>query len=201
MVKPTDIIKVPRLRHSRVSLEVKVTSPMFMGGATVEGELRVVIDGGKPKNCRRYKPPLSIGRISVDILGVEACAGQLNVFQNLAIELIERDRPPPNAMIVGTKALWGTFWEVIPSTTTIPFSLDLPVDMGPPPYESRNASVRYILCATLSLGSEGQRFHVRDSQDLCILTALDREYPLPFPTGPHLTATEPKRRSSTFPSR
>lgn len=72
---------------------------------------------------------------SIHVLGVEACADKSNISESLAVELIDQDRRPPNGMIAATKVLRDTFWEVVPSTTTIPFVLKLPGNMGPQPCE------------------------------------------------------------------
>jgi len=54
--------------------------------------------------------------------------------------------------------------------------LNLPVNMGPPPYHSKTARIRYILCTSLLIKIAGQPFQVRESQDISILSVHDRRY-------------------------
>ena len=175
-IKPADIIEIPILRHSRISLDIQLSSPLFMGGATIEGELCIVVDGGKPKRRQQTMPILSIGRVSIDVLGVETYYEKHHVFRSLAIELIDDDHPPPNVMIAASRSLHDGFWEIAPSTTLIPFRLNLPVNMGPPPFKSKHAAIKYILCATVTLKILGNQIHIRKSQEIAILTAYDRKF-------------------------
>ena len=175
-VRPTDILDVPELSHSRVSLKTHIPAPLFVGGGSVEGQVRVVINDGKTRNRQRINPALSIGRISIDVLGVETSHGKNFIFRSLATELLDETHPPPATMAAASRAVSDAFWEVMPSVSILPFRLDLPVRVGPPPYSSKIASIRYILCTTISIRISGEQQYVRKSQEIHIITAHDRMF-------------------------
>ena len=182
-VKPVDILDMPEIGHARVSLEMRVPAPLFVGGGTVEGQLYVTVDGGRFKSRQKPKPIISIGRISVDILGVESLQGKKFIFRTLANELIDETHPPPATMVAAPRALSDAYWDVMPSVSVLPFRLDLPVNMGPPPYSSKPVSIKYILCATMTFRILGKQYQVRRSQDIPVLTVHDRMFSI---TGSNL---------------
>ena len=145
-----------------------------MGGGTVEGQVIVTIDGGKAINRSTSRPVIAVGRISVDVLGVERCHGKDSIFRSLACELIDEAHPPPGPMMAASRAISDAFWQVAPSTSTLPFRLDLPVYMGPPPYDSKHTQIKYILCVTLAIRISGKQNYVRRSQEIVILSVHDR---------------------------
>lgn len=148
-----------------------------MGGGTVEGQLNLVIDAGAIQNCRKSKATISLGRISVDVLGVEELSDAKRwIFRSLATELIDQAHPPPANMVASSVPPPDTFWELVPSTAMFPFRLNLPVNMGPPPYHSKTARIRYVLCTSILIKIGGQPFQVRESQDISILSVHDRRY-------------------------
>ncbi|KAI9848800.1 MAG: hypothetical protein M1830_007266, partial [Pleopsidium flavum] len=175
-VRPTDILEFPRIRHQRVVLDMRVLSPIFIGGGTVEGQLHILVDGGAEHGRRKAKPLLSLGRISVDILGVEELSkGKRWIFRSLANELIDERHPPPSSMTASSVPLADAFWELVPSTATLPFRLNLPVNMGPPPYHSKYPRIRYILCSSVLVKVAGEPYQIRESQDIAILSVHDPE--------------------------
>lgn len=173
-VRPVDIVEFPKLNHPRVALDLRVSSPLFMGGCTVEGSLRIALDGGAPGGRYKSRSAMSIGRVLVDVLGVESSHGKHWIFRSLACELIDETHPPPNTMAASTGAAFDAFWESIPSSSVLPFRLNLPVNMGPPPYRSKQARIRYIICATLAIKISGMQHCVRKSLEIAILSAHDR---------------------------
>jgi hypothetical protein len=172
-VTPTDILDVPELRHPRISLDVRVTAPLFIGGATVEGRVVVVIDGGKSKSRRTPLPAMSIGRITVDVVGVESSHGKHFIFRTLASELVDAEHPPPAAMSP-SRIFFDAFWEVDPSSSELPFCIDLPVNIGPPPYKTKRAGIRYVLCVTLTARVSERQCYARRSTEIPILSVHDR---------------------------
>ena len=176
-VKPTDILDFPELSHPRVSLEVQTPAPLFVGGGTVEGQVRIIIDGNRSKAGYEQGKAVSIGRISVDVLGVETSYGKSNIYRSLAVELVDEEHAPPSTMIAASRALSDAFWQVKPSDAVLPFCLNLPVNMGPPPYSSKHANIKYILCATIAVKISGKQSFIRKSQEIAILTVHDRRYP------------------------
>ena len=173
-VRPLDILDVPEVSHPRVCIDLRTTAPLFMGGGTLEGQLYLQIDGGKSTGRRKQRPVLSIGRMAVDVLGVEALRNKQNIFRSLAVELIDESHQPPRTMIIDPRTPSNGFWDVMPSFTMLPFRLDLPINMGPPPYKSKDAKIRYILCATVLVRISGKVHYVRRSQEIAILTVHDR---------------------------
>lgn len=148
-----------------------------MGGGTVEGQLRIVVDGGSGVSGRKPKPILSLGRISVDVLGVEELSnGKRWIFKGLANELIDQNHPPPSTMVSSSVPLTGGVWELLPSAVTLPFRLNLPMTMGPPSYHSKHARIRYVLCASILVRVAGKPYQIRESQDITIVSIHDRQY-------------------------
>ena len=172
--KPHDVVEIPQIRHARVSLETKCSSPLYTGGSTLEGEVEVTVDGGRFAKRHKDLPPLSMGRIIVDLVGVEAWNGKHNIFHSLAVDAVNETHPPPGPVLASTKPANG-FWAVTPSLVHVPFQFFLPVKAGPPPYMSKHASIRYILCATAIFKTLGREFSVRDSCDIAILTVHNRK--------------------------
>lgn len=176
-VRPTDILEFPRIHHPRVVIEMRTPTPIFMGGGTVEGELHLTVDSGVGQGCRKSKLTVSLGRISVDVLGVEELSsGKRWIFRTLATELMDQAHPPPSKMVASSVPSADAFWELVPSATRLPFRLNLPVHMGPPPYHSKSARIRYILCTSVLIKIAGEKFQVRESQDISILSVHDRRY-------------------------
>lgn len=68
-------------------------------------------------------------------------------------------------------------WDVIPSDSVLPFRLDLPVDMGPPPYQSKKVGISYWLSTLAEFRILGKKQFVRESQEITVLTVHDREFP------------------------
>ena len=175
-VRPVDILDLPRLNHRRIALDLRVSAPLFIGGSTIEGQIHMAVDEGKVSSRRNSRPALSIGRIAIDVLGVETSYGKHFVFRSLANELIDEAHPPPSFMIAAPRPVSDAFWAVKPCATVFPFRLNLPINMGPPPYDSKHASIRYILCATIAIRVDDKHYHVRRSQSIVVLSVHDRTH-------------------------
>jgi len=175
-IRPLDMIEVPEASHARVSIDTRVTAPLFMGGGTIEGQIQLKIDGGSATGRRKSRPTISLGRTAVDVLGVEAVQSRQHIFRNLAVELIDENHPPPSTMLAASQKKFDAFWEVLPSVSVLPFQVNLPINMGPPPYKSKNACIRYILCTTVVFHVAGKVYYVRQSHDISVLTVHDRTY-------------------------
>ena len=170
---PTELLDAPTLTHSRVGIGIHLFSPIFMGGATVEGELHVTIDGGNATKKRKPKETLSLFKATVTLVGIERCKGRREVFRALRNELIDDQHPPPTAMISSTG--FDGCWDVAPSTAVLPFRLDLPVAMGPPPYKSNKYGITYWLSASMEFSTAGKTHIVRQSREITVLTVHDPE--------------------------
>ena len=169
---PIDLIDTPRLTHSRLTLAIHLSGPIFMGGATLEGEVHIGIDGGPFETRRKSTPGLSLGKISATLIGVERCKARQHIFRALSSDLIDAAHPPPASMAPdpGSNASWA----VQPSNSTLPFRLDLPMTMGPPPYRSKKAGISYWLCTSAEFKISGKSHFVRQSREVTVLTVHDR---------------------------
>ena len=143
-----------------------------MGGATVEGEVHVGVDGGPFETRRKSTPGLSLGKISATLIGVERCKGRQRMFRALSSDLIDAAHPPPASMAPDPGP--DATWDVQPSNSMLPFRLDLPVVMGPPPYKSKKAGISYWLCTSAEFKISGKRHLVRQSREVTVLTIHDR---------------------------
>jgi hypothetical protein len=145
-----------------------------VGGGSIEGTVQINVDDAERIRHRRT---LDIARISVDLLGTEEVSGNRRcVFLNLATELIDEQNPPPQNMVdtlepIGSEDL---FWHLMPSMTNLAFNLSLPLNVGPPPFHSKNARIRYILCVSLLIRDQGKQYIVRTSEDITVLPVYDR---------------------------
>ena len=147
-----------------------------MGGATVEGEVHVSIDGGGLESKRKSKIPLSVRKTSITLVGIERCKSRQEIFRALTCDLIDGSHPPPPGMAPGPGTSSEGPWDVVASVTVLPFRLDLPVDMGPPPYESKKVGISYCLSTLVEFEIAGRTHFVRDSQEIMVLTVHDRRF-------------------------
>ena len=148
-----------------------------MGGATVEGDVHLTIDGGKRFERNRTRMPISLGRIVISLIGVEYCNGRQWIFRSLATDLIDGDHPPPAEILAEGSSASGTVWEARPSTSSLPFRLDLPVNVGPPPYKARKLGIKYVLSVTVESRIDEKLHFARVSQEVTVLTVHDRMCP------------------------
>jgi len=58
--------------------------------------------------------------------------------------------------------------------SVLPFRLDLPVVMGPPPYKDKKVGIKYIVSTTVEAKIADKAEFVRESQDVAVLTVHDR---------------------------
>ncbi|KAK8225309.1 hypothetical protein HDK77DRAFT_123344 [Phyllosticta capitalensis] len=188
-VSSGEVLEFPTHRHPRVAVELQIGAPLFVGGGSLEGNVKITVED---VDRTRHKRALYISRISIDLLGAEEmCIGKRDIFLNLATELIDPDNPPPLNMVESQKPCSPTdpFWLMKPSVTTMPFSLSMPLDVGPPPFQSKLAQIRYVLCATLLIRDKGTQYLVRSSQDVSVLSVYDPEKALMSLPSP-LTASD-----------
>ncbi|KAF2403596.1 hypothetical protein EJ06DRAFT_553869 [Trichodelitschia bisporula] len=184
-----DVFDFPTHRHPRVAIELHVGAPIFVGGGSVEGHVRILVED---TDRIRHKRPLALSRISVDLLGVEEVSGpRRHIFLSLATELIDADNPPPHNMVESLKQIspLDPFWTLAPSVSNLPFMLSLPLDVGPPPFHSKHARIRYVLCVTLLIREQGRQFLVRSSSEVTLLPVYDPEKALMSLPSP-LTASD-----------
>jgi len=173
-----ELLEFPSHRHPRIELGLDLSAGIFVGGGSIEGSVQINVDDAERIRHRRT---LDIARISVDLLGTEEVSGNRRaVFLNLATELLDEQNPPPQNMVdtqepIGSEDL---FWHLMPSMTNLAFNLSLPLNVGPPPFHSKNARIRYILCISLLIRDQGNQYIVRTSEDVSVLSVYDRMWAL-----------------------
>ena len=155
-VLPNDILQLPRLTHPRLQLDVHLLAPLFVGGATVEGDVHIKIDASSSENKRQNLPILTVHRISATIIGVEHCKGRREIFNALTTHVLHIDELP----IIGDDLR--------------PFKVDLPIRVGPPPYTSKKAGITYLLSVLVEFRIGDQTHFVRQTREIKILSVHDR---------------------------
>ncbi|USP78303.1 uncharacterized protein yc1106_05577 [Curvularia clavata] len=183
------LLDVISYRHPRIQLGLCLSAGIFVGGGSIEGTVQINIDDAERV---RYRRTLGVARISVDLLGVEETSGNRRaLFLNLATELIDEENPPPQSMVDTQEPIGSEdpFWHLMPSVTNLAFNLSLPLDVGPPPFYSKNARIRYLLCASIVIHDRDKRHVVSTSEDVTVLSVYDPEKALMSLPSP-LTASD-----------
>jgi len=169
-----ELLEFPIHRHPRVDLALDLSAGIFVGGGSIEGTVQINVDDA---DRIRYRRTLDIARVSIDLLGLEEMSGnRRSVFLNLVNELIDEDNPPPQNMVDSQKQISPNdpYWHLMPSITNLPFVMSLPLNVGPPPFQSKNARIRYVLCVSLLIRDQGKQYIVRTSGDITVLSVYDR---------------------------
>ena len=169
-----ELLEFPTHRHPRVEVGLDLSAGIFVGGGSIEGTVQINVDDAERIRHRRT---LDIARISLDLLGLEEMSGnRRSVFLNLANELIDEDNPPPHNMVDSQEQIspHEPFWHLMPSITNLHFMMSLPLNVGPPPFQSKNARIRYLLCVSLLIRDQGKQYIVRTSSDIIVLSVYDR---------------------------
>jgi len=171
-----DILDHPMHPHPRLRIDLQVAAPLFVGGSSVEGIVRVVVDEAERV---RHRKTLILERISVDLLGIEEVSGvKRNTFLSLGNELVDLGHPPPVEMVLSQQPITPqeNSWILVPSISTLPFLITLPLEVGPPPFQSKHARIRYVLCVTATIKDSGRQLCVRSSQETAVLSVYDRMF-------------------------
>lgn len=96
------------------------------------------------------------------------------MFRCLMTDLIDEAHPPPIEMARPNQPMSDQLWGIMPSNTILPFRLDLPVKLGPPPYISKKNSITYLISVLVEAKVDGMRAYVRESEEVTVLTVHDR---------------------------
>lgn len=187
---PTEILEFPVYRHPRVKLELQTSAPLFVGGGSVEGHVKVTIDENEKMKHRRS---LGIATVTIDLVGFEEVTGHRRAtFLALATELLDGHHPPPITMVEPDNPLLHgeRFWTLKPSVSALPFMLSLPLDTGPPPFFSKQASIRFLLCVTATIRDAGKHYRVRTSHDISVVPTYDPERALTSLPSPLIVSDE-----------
>jgi hypothetical protein len=176
-IKPTDILETPNATQPRIDMDLRVAAPLFAGGGTIEGHINITVDSSLTTVRKKIKR-IMIARVCVNIVGVEEMSdGRRWIFLSLANELIDEGHPPPMSLINDPTVVSPAepFWIMKSGSGEIPFRLNLPLNMGPPPYSSKHARIRYVICSTALIKVNGKQNIVRRSQDITVVTVFDRK--------------------------
>lgn len=186
----TDVLEFPIHRHPRVKLELQTSAPLFVGGGSIEGHVKITVDDNERYKHRRS---LGVATTTIDLVGFEEVAGNRRaVFLALGTELLDTSHPPPNTMVEPDNPLsqGQRFWTLKPSLSALPFMLSLPLDTGPPPFSSKQANIRFLLCVTMTIRDAGKHYRVRTSHDICVVPTYDPERALTSLPSPLIASDE-----------
>ncbi|KAF2634897.1 hypothetical protein P280DRAFT_412896 [Massarina eburnea CBS 473.64] len=186
----TELLDFPTHRHPRVHIGLDLSASIFVGGGSIEGTAQINVDDAERI---RHRKTLAIGRISIDLLGLEEVSGnRRSVFLNLATELIDDEHPPPHNMVDSREQIGrdDPFWHLMPSLSNLPFMMSLPLNVGPPPFHTKNARIRYLLCVSLLVRDQGRQYIVRASEDVTVLSVYDPEKALMSLPSPLIASDE-----------
>lgn len=174
---PLDVIKNGSRRYPRVDMTVRLPSPLFVGGGTIEGQIALKVDANA-SNRSKLKP-MHISKLSIDIIGVEEVSdGRRWIFLSLATELFDQAHPPPPSLVSSQDSVSRTeqLWPLKScSAAAIPFCINLPLNIGPPPYLSRQAGIRYLFCPTAVIKVSYKQYIIRQTWNIQMLTVHDPE--------------------------
>lgn len=177
----TGILDAPAHHHPRVRVELQASAPLFVGGGTIEGHIKIIIDDNEKVKHRR-----SLG------IGETVGGNRRASFLALGTDLLDFSHPPPSTMLDTTYPLLPgeRFWPLKPSVSALPFVLSLPLDTGPPPFQSKKASIRFLLSVTATIRDAGRHYRVRTSQDVYVLATYDPERALSSLVSPLVVSDE-----------
>jgi hypothetical protein len=170
-----DVLTNPTTKHPRLSMQMHLSATIFVGGGSIEGCLSIHIDDF---DRSRHKRQLTISEIHVELFGIEEISEtKSSIFLNLITNVVGSENLPPRTMIESMKPITANdrSWYLMPSRTNIPFLLSLPLDVGPPPFHSKHARIRYLLSGTLAIRDQGRHFLVRTSEPVSVISVLDPE--------------------------
>ena len=187
---PTDVLEFPIHRHPRVKLELQTSAPLFVGGGSIGGHVKITVDDNERFKHRRS---LGVAKITIDLVGFEEVAGNRRaIFLALGTELLDTNHPPPSTMVEPDNPLsqGQRFWTLKPSLSALPFMLSLPLDTGPPPFSSKQASIRFLLSVTVTIRDAGKHYRVRASHDVCVVPTYDPERALTSLPSPLIASDE-----------
>ncbi len=185
---PLDILNRGSIRNDRIELSVHLPSPLFVGGGTIEGHIKLEVHADTKRSRSKS---ISINRLSIDVIGVEEVGdGRRWVFLSLGSELFDGNHPPPPALLGQQSKPHDSelSWVVKPASAVIPFCIHLPLNLGPPPYLSRQASIRYILSPTAHFKVGNKMTMARQTWNVQMLTVHDPEKALASLPSPLLAA-------------
>jgi hypothetical protein len=156
-------------------MSLRLAAPLFVGGGTIEGQIRLTVDRGTLQRSKLN--PIYISKLSIDVIGVEEVSdGRRWIFLSLATELFDEDHPPPPSLVTSQLSSHSElFWLLKPASVSLPFCVNLPLNVGPPPYSSKVAGIRYYICPTVILKTGGKQSALRQLCSVQLMTVHDPE--------------------------
>ncbi|RPA99671.1 hypothetical protein L873DRAFT_1628970, partial [Choiromyces venosus 120613-1] len=177
---PHELLEHPVTFNSRITMHIAVMSPLYVGGARVDGRLNIHIHGTRLDDIR-------MGRVGIDLVGIEGM--RKVVFMSVTSELVDEDHPPPASILHPMGENQTISRKVKPSRLFLLFRLNLPLNVGPGPFHSVRARIRYVIHGTIMATINGIKTIIRCSRDIRVISALDPEKTL-LPLEVPLLATE-----------
>jgi hypothetical protein len=172
---PLDVVENGNLRHPRVEMTVKLPSPLFVGGGTIEGQVALKVDANT--STKSKLKPIHISKLSVDIIDLEEVSdGRRWIFLSLATELFDHEHPPPSSLVSSQDSISTTeqLWQLKSgSSAAVPFCINLPLNIGPPTYFSKQAGIRYLFCPTATIKTGSKQSMIRQTWNIQMLTVHD----------------------------
>ena len=162
-----DLLDFPNYKNPKMKLELQIGAPLFVGGGNVEGNVRII-----PADTERRRTRNGLlESIFIDLVGVEELSGaKRSVFLSLSKEL---DRPDQKQQAAQAKGDADFLFP--PATHSVPFCINLPLDVGPPPFNSKHARIRYVLASTIWIQDIDRPTSVRCSQEIHVVSVYDRK--------------------------
>jgi hypothetical protein len=145
-----------------MDMNVQQPAPLFVGGGTIEGHINITVDGGAFQKAK--VKPIFISKLTIDVIGVEEVNdGRRWIFLSLGTDLFNESHPPPmtSIQLTNTSLSFRTLLGSQASVSSIPFCVNLPLNIGPPPYTSKQAGIRYFVCPTVAIKSGGKQSIIR----------------------------------------
>ena len=186
---PLEFIDTAPSRHGRIDMNVKLPAPLFVGGGTIEGSVNIVVDGG-PLQKSKTKP-IFISKLTIDVIGVEEVDdGRRWIFLSLVTDVFSESHPPPMTLVNSQlpASHLELFWTLKPGCASVPFCVNLPLNVGPPSYASKHAGIRYYVCPTLSIRSGSKQSVLRQMCNIQMLTVYNPEKALASLPNPLLAS-------------
>jgi hypothetical protein len=186
---PLEFLDTATSRHGRINMSVQLPAPLFVGGGTIEGHINIAVDGGPLQNSKAK--PIFISKLTIYIIGVEEVNdGRRWIFLSLTTDVFNESHPPPMTLVNSQIPVSHTelFWSLKPAYASIPFCVNLPLNVGPPPYTSKQAGIRYFVCPTVAIKSGDKQSIIKQMCNIQMLTVYDPEKALASLPNPLLAS-------------
>ncbi|KAJ6258413.1 hypothetical protein Dda_6453 [Drechslerella dactyloides] len=163
---PQDLLRNPVISSTALKADVFITSPFHIAGGCVAGKLNISINPSDSGDVQ-------LGRVAVDLIGVEELSwSNRRILLSLALEFVDDNHPPPPSILRQQDQNSGPFWSVQPGDEVFPFSVDLPLDVGPGTFSSATARIRYVIYGTILFKIGNVKYLVRCCRDVAITPSI-----------------------------